>query len=67
MQQAQEYSHLERTKLINAINLEILNGAHRFMPITTIEAWDWKDHIGNFNPIFKNDEYSHWNYISLKK
>ena len=66
-QQAQEYSHLERTKLINAINLEILNGAHRFMPVTTIEAWDWKDHIRNFNPIFKNDEYSHWDYISLKK
>ena len=37
------------------------------MPVTTIEAWDWKDRIENFNPIFKNDEYSHWDYISLKK
>lgn len=65
LKQSHEYSHPERTKLIESINLEVLNNAYRFMPVTKIEAWDWKKNIKNFNPILRNDEYYHWAQISI--
>ena len=65
LKQSHEYSHPERTKLIESINLEVLNNAYRFMPVTKIEAWDWKENIKNFNPILRNDEYYHWAQISI--
>ena len=65
LKQSHEYNHIQRTKLIESINLEILNNAYRFMPVTKVEAWDWKENIQNFNPILSNDEYYHWAQISI--
>ena len=65
--QSQNYNPLERGNLIQKINTHVLDNAYRFMPVTTIEAWDWINNIENFNPILMNDEYSHWEEISLKK
>jgi ABC-type transport system substrate-binding protein len=61
--QSRAYNNLERASLIQEINIHVLDNAYKFMPVTTIEAWDWADNIQNFNPILKNDEYSYWGKI----
>jgi len=65
--QASEYDSESRAALIQDINISLLENGYRFMPITKIQPWTWKNNLQDFHPNFAGNEYSFWEKVWISR